>query len=491
MKIAIANSIGRDNHGNYIIHSPSRWSESVKSRFHWFAYYPWELAYLSSLLKQETKNNVKFIDGCLMRLDKKAYSKHIIAENPDLLIIESATRMIEENVELALEVKAAVGAKLVFAGPHASAFPQELMDMGIDYVCVGEYEFTVLDIVRSKKRSEILGLYPNARRPLLDVKKLPWPEDIDVNRMEYGHPGEPSSEFREIQMYASRGCPGNCNFCVARHVYYARANWRPREVADVINEIKYLREKYSLMEGVFFDEEVHNGDKQFILKLTGAIIENGLSDLKFEAMCDVRFLDEQVMIAMKNAGYYKIRIGIESASEKVMKVMGKAIDLRKVISTLETAKKIGLKTYGTFIFGALGSDINEDEKTIELIEELSADNLLDNLQLSICTPQPGTPFYKYVLDKGLLREDVKESDFDGGSIAVLDYPDYTHRQIEKTKNKALLARDHVFLSRKIKDNSFGEWIRLIFRRYGLIGFLAKASKRLIREIRFQIIKWIK
>ncbi|MFH1093729.1 MAG: radical SAM protein [Candidatus Omnitrophota bacterium] len=490
MKIVIANSIGKDKYGNYIIHSPSRWSEAIKSRFHWFAYYPWELAYLSSLLKHETKHNVKFIDGCLLRLDQKAYGKHIIAENPDMLIIESATRMIDENVEMALKVKAATGAKLIFAGPHASAFPRELIDKGIDYVCVGEYELTVLEIVQSKKRDEIPGLYPNERRPLLDVKKLPWPEDSDISRMDYARPGEPSCEFREIQMYATRGCPGSCNFCVARHVYYDQPNWRPREVTDVVNEIKHLREKYPLMQGVFFDEEVHNADRQFILQLTGAIVENGLSDLKFEAMCDVRFLDEQVMIAMKNAGYYKIRIGIESASEKVMKAMGKTIDLGKIISTLKTAKSIGLKTYGTFTFGALGSDVNEDEKTIRFMRNLIEGNLLDNLQLSICTPQPGTPFYNHVKDKGLLREDISGSDFDGGSVAVLDYPEYTHRQIERVKEKALLIRDHIFMNQKIKNDSFWQWLVFVFKRYGIMGFLIKAYKRVVRETKFQIIKWI-
>lgn len=491
MKIVIANSIGKDKYGNYIIHSPSRWSEAVKSKFHWFAYYPWELAYLSSLLKQETKNKVKFVDGCLMRLDQKAYYKYIIAEKPDMLIMESATRMIEENIELALKVKASTGAKLVFAGSHASAFPQELIDRGIDYVCLGEYELTVLEIIQAKNTTGILGLYPNARRPLLDIKKLPWPEDSDVSRLDYAIPGEPSSEYREIQMYASRGCLGNCNFCVARNVYYNQPNWRPREVMDIIDEIKHLRGKYPLMQGVFFDEEVHNADKQFILRLTDAIVENKLSDLKFEAMCDLRFLDFQVMQAMKNAGYYKIRIGIESASENVMRTMGKTLGLEKIVSTLKIAKSIGLKTYGTFTFGALDSDKNEDEKTIRLIEELLRDNLLDNLQLSICTPQPGTPFYNYVKEKGWLREDVSARDFDGGSIAVLNYPNYTHGQIEAVKNKALLTRDHFFMRQKIKNQNFGQWIGGAFKRYGLAGFFVKGFKRLMRELKFQIIRWIK
>ncbi|MCG2712673.1 MAG: B12-binding domain-containing radical SAM protein [Candidatus Omnitrophica bacterium] len=489
MKIVVANSIGRDRKGNYIIHSPSRWSEAVKNKYHWFAYYPWELAYLSALLKHETKHRVKFVDGCLMRLGGKDYYKHIIAESPDMLVIESATRMIEENVELALKVKAATGAKIVFVGPHASAFPQKLIDMGIDYVCVGEYELTVLEIVQSKKRNEILGLYPNVRRPLLDIKKLPWPEDNDVSRLEYAYPGEPSSEFREIQMYATRGCPGSCNFCVARHVYYNKANWRPREVTDVINEIKHLRDKYPLMQGVFFDEEVHNADRQFVFKLTEAIIENGLSDLRFEAMCDVRFLDAQVMRAMKNAGYYKLRIGIESASEKVMKAMGKTIDLEKIVNTLKTAKSIGLKTYGTFTFGALGSDVKEDEKTIKLMRDLIKNNLLDNLQLSICTPQPGTPFYEHVRRNSLLRKNIEACDYDGGIFAVIDYPNYTHRQIEAMKRKALVIRDHYFMNKRIKDKGVRDWIISAFRRYGWWGVSTKAFLRIINELCFvKIIK---
>ncbi|MBU1088048.1 MAG: B12-binding domain-containing radical SAM protein [Candidatus Omnitrophica bacterium] len=491
MKIVIANSIGKDKNADYIIHSPSRWSEAVKSKFHWFAYYPWELAYLSSLLKQQTKHQVKFIDGCLQRLDQEEYYKLIMSEKPDMLIIESATRMIEENIALALKIKAVCNTKLVFVGPHASAFPQQLIDQGIDHVCIGEYEFTVLDIVQLKPKDEIPGLYPNGRRPLLDIKTLPWPEDDDVSRMDYAVPGEPSCEFREIQMYASRGCPGGCNFCVARHVYYNQANWRKREIKDIINEIKHLREKYPQMQGVFFDEEAHNSDKQFILDLTAAIIENKLDDLKFEAMCDLRFLDEPVMRAMKNAGYYKLRIGIESASEKVLQAMGKPRDLNKTIDLLKSAKDIGLKTYGTFTFGALGSNKIEDEKTVKLIENLLSSNLLDNLQLSICTPQPGTPFYVYVKDQGFLRKKISDSDYDGGSTAVLDYPDYTHSKIEEVKRKALLVRDHIFMAQKIKKNGFGQWVVFVFKRYGFIGFLVKGFKRLGREVKFQTIRWTK
>ena len=224
MKIVIANSIGIDKNGAYIIHSPSRWSEGVKNEHHWFAYYPWELACLSSLLKKETKHHICFIDGCLEKLDADSYVQKIIDLKPDWLIIESATRMIEENVEMALKVKNRLGTKLVFTGAHASAYPELLQNQGIDYVCVGEYEYTVLDLLQNKPVEDILGLYPNPRRPLLEVNELPWPEDTDVSRLAYGKPGEPSSEYLEIQMYGSRGCPMSCDFCVASLLIFFTLN---------------------------------------------------------------------------------------------------------------------------------------------------------------------------------------------------------------------------------------------------------------------------
>ena len=50
MKVAICNSVGIDADGYAMIHSPSRWTNSTKD-LNIFTYYPWELAYCSSILK--------------------------------------------------------------------------------------------------------------------------------------------------------------------------------------------------------------------------------------------------------------------------------------------------------------------------------------------------------------------------------------------------------------------------------------------------------
>lgn len=489
MKVVLSNSVGVDDWGYYIIHSPSRWTEGVKLLSSWFAYYPWELAYTSSLLKQKTSHKVKLLDPCLKRWDKYHTLNKILQEEPDWLIIESSTRVIEENLWVAREVKKRLKfTKVVFVGAHASAYPERLLKQGADYVCIGEYEYTIVELVEGKDPNEILGLYPNPRRPLLDFARLPWPEDEDVKRIDYGIPGEPSSEYVEIQAYASRGCWGNCNFCVARHLYYCKPNWRRREVEDIIDEIKYLKSKYPQMQGIFFDEETHNGNKAFIKELTNAIRRGGLDKLKFEAMCDARLLDEEMLEMFKSAGYYKIRFGIETASAEVACEINKPIKLERLIQILRFAKRIGLKMYGTFMFGAKGSTFERDLKTIKFMEYLIREGLLSNVQISIATPLPGTPFYNWAKEKGYIKCEDPHL-FDGGNFVLTDYPWYSKEEIEKIKDLAFAERDHLYLKRKVKADPIN-FLSDRIKRYGFRLTLEKIFRRLKMEFTYLRFKYL-
>jgi len=482
-KVVILNSVGIKNDGTYIIASPSRWCEGIKSKSRWFAYYPWELAYLSSLLKQETEHEIKFIDGCLMKVNKFDYFSKILIEKPDWLIMESATITFNENLWLVKRLKDKINAKLIFVGQHASVFPEETLAQGIDYVVIGEYEYTVLEILKGSDSAEIPGLYPNKRRSLVDVNNLPWPEDVNVRRIDYAYPGEPAEEFREIEVFASRGCPFNCNFCVARNVYYGIPNWRPRDAQNIIDEMKYLKDKYPEMEGVFFNEEVHNGSDNFILRLCKNIINNKLDYLHYEAMCDVRLLNKESIYAMKQAGYYKIRIGIESVSRNILKGINKDINIDELEEKLNMSKKNGLKTYGTFMFGAKGSTAVDDYKTIRFMQNLIRFKLLDNVQVSICTPQPGTPFYNWCKEKGFINTDNFYK-FDGGLYSVTDYPAYSSKQILNLARLALRVRDREIFKSKLNKKELVGWIKDSYRKYGFLRLLLKSVKRLFFELKF-------
>lgn len=444
MKVAVCNSVGIDADGYAMIHSPSRWTNSTKD-LSIFTYYPWELAYTSSILKRDTDHEVKFFDGCLEKLGHQAYVDKVSDFGPDYLIMDSATRTIEADSRFAKEIKRRFGTKLIFCGPHATTFPDEVGEYA-DYVVLREYELVVRDILQNKNAKDIPGLYPNNKlRPPLDVNDLPLPEDDDVSRLAYGMPGEPSSEYLEIQAYASRGCPLSCSFCVCGNISYSRPNWRPRDPQNVVMELQTLRRRYPHLEGIFFDEEVHNGSKKYILELTKAIRDNGLADLKYDVMCGQWPMDEEVLDSMKSAGYYMIRLGIETAGEHAAQgmILGKKFNVPRLRQLMKYGSSIGLKFYGTFTFGGQGATDECDKKTIALINDLIDDGSLWRFQLSISTPQPGTPFYNWAKSNGYLIEmDWKR--FDGGNCCVVNLPGYSSEQVLANFKEAQRAYEKGF-----------------------------------------------
>lgn len=486
MQIVVANSVGVESSGRVMIHSPSRWTAS-SSDIKTFTYYPWELAYTSSLLKRDTCHDVVFVDGCLEKLNAEEYFEKISQYAPDFLIMESSTRTIDEDKKVAVRLKEKFKTKLIFCGQHATAYPQEVLQFA-DFACLGEYEYAVLDIVNGKKKEDILGIYPNARRPLLDINSLPWPEDSDVSRLSYAIPGEPSCEFVELQAYASRGCPCMCSFCVASNLYYAKPNWRPRNVTDVVAELRAMTDKYPAINGVFFDEEAHNVQKPFVLDLCRELKEQKMDKLKIDAMCAYFTIDEEMLINMKEAGYYMLRVGIETASEKVansIKLGGK-FNIDKLRNVLYMARDIGIKMYGTFTFGAPGSNLQEDEKTLRLMDELVSNDLLWRYQVSICTPQPGTPFFNDLKSNNQLA-DCNWRSFDGGNSVVSKYPDYLGSDIEKIYKQSQKYYDVGFAKRfhkRIKDSvlnlELGDVMKILVFRSSRVWQL-KDGIKLLRE----------
>ena len=438
MKIVIANSVGVDTNGYHMVHVPSRWSLGVKNHTN-CSYYPWELAYTSSLLKRETNHEIKFLDGVLNAWDFDTYIQRLREEKPNWLVMESSTRTIREDLRLAEAIKKEFKTKVIMTGQHPMANPEEVLKVA-DFVCVGEYEFAVLDLVRGKDPKIIPGVYPNSRSELPDINLLPFPEDDDVRRIDYH---EPNCRFRQIQMYGSRGCPRRCNFCAAATLYYDQLNWRPRNIDSIIQEIKGLKDKYPEMEGIFFDEETHNIQKNFNIQLSQEIKKSGLDDLKYEAMCEYISLDEEALVEMKSAGYYKIRFGIETASDHVAEQMtlGKKHDIKKLRSILNFGKNIGMLFYGTISVGGLGSSPEEDQKTVDLVYELASNGLMQEIQVSINTPQPGTDFYNSCVEKNLIKTQITNDKFDGNGHVVVEYPNYCAKEIQKKQHEALDAFD--------------------------------------------------
>ncbi len=429
MKILVCQPPGRFPGDRYVCPFPSRWTSMFQS-YPVFIYYPYQLAYLSTLLKREFPNDyVKLIDGTYLRFTAEDYIQYMELEKPDWLIFEVDTVTYNESLRVAKALKAKYGTRVIITGQYPTAFPEKVIADGMDYACIGEFEYAVVDILNGLDPKTISGVYPNSYRKVLDIDSLPDPEDEDIRRIDYSYcGGHRWTKFREIEVHASRGCPYTCDFCVAGTVYYEKENWRFRSPHRIVAEIENLRRKYPEMEGCWFNEETHIIRKKDIMSFCQALIDSGNNDLRYEAMANHQRIDEEILEMIKKAGYYKLRLGIETIDEATGQSIGRKTKADRLHSLLRSAKKLGIEIYGTFMIGASGSTPQGDLKTIEYGKKLISEDLISSWQCSISVPHPGTTFHKKAMEHGWLATNDLES-FNGSSGTVVSYPNYSSEQI--------------------------------------------------------------
>src|ERR1041384_3272143 len=130
MKIVVATAVGKSKSGKIFCIFPSRWS--WLNKYHTDTYYPFDLGYLSSMLKRDTKHAIKMVDGNYNNYTIGVYAKHLIAEKPDVIVMEADSLTYSEDMELLRQVKAATGCKVIMVGAHPTAAPEQALADGAD-----------------------------------------------------------------------------------------------------------------------------------------------------------------------------------------------------------------------------------------------------------------------------------------------------------------------------------------------------------------------
>jgi radical SAM superfamily enzyme YgiQ (UPF0313 family) len=121
-------------------------------------------------------------------------------------------------------------------------------------------------------------------------------------------------------------------------------------------------------------------------------------------------------------------MGLESFSPAVGKAIHKRVDPERMRRVLGWCKKYGIRTYLTTMVGAPGSSWDGDLATLHKLQEFKKAGLLDLIQHSIGTPNPGTEFWYQAHEQGwVLHDDLSGYNWGGG---VVSYPNYSAEQIK-------------------------------------------------------------
>ena len=274
--------------------------------------------------------------------------------------------------------------KIVVGGTHPTLDPDgTLATVEFDYLIRGEGEFALLDLVNGKKIEQIDGLsfkrdgqiIHNADRAYIeDLDSLPFPERDsflnDTKFLELGH------------VLTGRGCPFSCSYCASPRIWHNKVRFRSSD--NVLEELEYLKEHYhsSL---IHFADDTFTLNKERAKEICRKIIDKNLG---INWICDTRVdcVDRELVVLMKEAGCIRIKIGVESGSDRILEKVNKRITTAKVREAVTMIKEVGLPLTVYLMVGFPG-ETNEDlRQTIDFGKELKA----DYYSLSILAPYYGT-----------------------------------------------------------------------------------------------------
>jgi len=314
--------------------------------------------------------------------------------------------------------------KIAVGGIHPTTFPKEILTNcnDIDYVAIGEGENSVVALAASieKKNENLLSPIKSfayrdkdgvvrinrEKNYIKDLNSLPMPawDLINLNKFEmkldhyYNPPKLPIKNKAAI--FSSRACPLACNFCDMFLVM--GKTHRKRSVKTIVDEIELLNKSYGVNYFSFMDDQL-TLNKAHIIDLCNEILKRGLKII-FDAPNGlwINSLREEVVAKMAEAGLVTANIAIEHGDDYMRnKVIGKALDRKKIFEVAKLLKKYKIMSIGFFIMG-FPEDTNETlQRTYDMMDELQ----LDKAGVATLMPFPGTALFKQVVKDKLFIDD--------------------------------------------------------------------------------------
>jgi len=211
-----------------------------------------------------------------------------------------------------------------------------------DVFVLGEGEETLVDILTQiKEKGEVLfcpgtvvrvngKLKDCGPRALIkDLDSIPFPtyEEFDLNLY------EEYVTHKEIRVLTSRGCTAKCVFCTDTIQW---KNYRVRSPQNILNEFKYLKERYNV-ELVTFNDSVLNGNIEHLEEVCDLLIKENVRMLwRGYARIDSK-MDKKFFRKLNAACCIGLEFGIESGSDNVLKKMNKGIKSNDASAVLKNA----------------------------------------------------------------------------------------------------------------------------------------------------------
>jgi radical SAM superfamily enzyme YgiQ (UPF0313 family) len=342
---------------------------------------PLGLVTVAAILPQEW--NFKLVDRNIRQITAAEWAW------ADLVILSA---MIVQKEDLLAQIQEAKrrGKRVAVGGPYPTALPQEVTDVGADYLILDEGEITLPLFIDAISRGESSGIFRSGgEKP--DVTNTPIPR---FDLLEF-------DAYAEMSVQFSRGCPFQCEFCDIIVLYGRKP--RTKSPAQLLAELDYLYE-LGWRRSIFMVDDNFIGNKRnvklFLKELQPWMVAHEYPfSFATEASVDLA-QDQELMDAMVRCNFGSVFLGIETPDEESLAFTQKFQNTRDSLS--EAVYKItrsGLRVMAGFIIGFDGEKSGAGARIVKFVEQTSIPTAL----FSMLQALPDTALWHRLAKENRLR----------------------------------------------------------------------------------------
>jgi radical SAM superfamily enzyme YgiQ (UPF0313 family) len=382
-------------HGYYL-------SEDAKEQQIMRPYPPLGILYISAYLEKFGIDHHVF-DTTFSTKD--AFRQFILDTKPSIIAVY-VNLMTKINVlECIRFIKQQLpGAIIVLGGPEVRHHTENFLLYGADILVFGEGEETMRELCKEKLQGlqsrhgidHIKGIaflrdkkivQTPERDKFKNLDELPLPNRKKVDIDQYQEVWRQHHGKSTISVSTMRGCPYTCKWC-SRAVY--GLSYRRRSPEKVAEEVEFLQQMYN-PDSLWFVDDVFTISHNWLRTFHAELKRKNLL-VPYECITRADRMNEEVVQLLKETGCYRVWIGAESGSQKVIDLMDRRVDVKQVRDMIRLSKKFGIES-GTFIMLGYPGETEEDiEETIVHLKESNP----DYFTITVAYPIKGTELYQEV-----------------------------------------------------------------------------------------------
>ena len=309
------------------------------------------------------------------------------------------------------------GWTVVLGGPESANYPHEYLRAGADVIVVGEGETTMAELLPAlAKRGahrlhEVKGvvfldeagvpLTTPERAKIADLDTIPWPDRDRIDQARYVDVWRKHHGMGSVNMITARGCAYKCNWC--SHAVFGYSH-RRRSFLDSAAELDHIMSAYR-PDQVWYADDVFTISHPWLFGYAKECKRRGLK-VPFETISRAdRMMKEEVLETLAQLGCYRIWIGSESGSQRILDSMQRGVRIEQVEWAAKAAKRHGIQVGMFLMWGYPGEEIEDIEATVELVRKCQPDIHLT----TIAYPIKNTGFFNKVADEVVIEKPWEEA----------------------------------------------------------------------------------